>query len=67
MWARLACETVRELEQAQFTAVGRQEAQALLQGRKLGVARTRLLPKRTGGQQEGSLLITHLLSGSCLL
>ncbi len=49
MWARLAQAAVRELEGSQFEPVPRQQAQAILQGRKLGVAKLRLLPKRTGG------------------
>ncbi|GAB4814869.1 hypothetical protein N2152v2_001915 [Parachlorella kessleri] len=48
VWARLAHAAVRELEGSQFEAVPRQQAQAVLQSRKLGVAKLRLLPKRTG-------------------
>ncbi len=55
MWARLAHAAVRELEGSQFEAVPRQQAQAVLQSRKLGVAKLRLLPKRTGkGRAVGS-------------
>ena len=48
MWAALARVSTDELQQRQFVALSDREAQALLQGRKLGVARLRLLPKRTG-------------------
>lgn len=55
MWVRLAEAAVRQLEATQFEAVGLRRAQAILQGRKLGVARLRLLPKRTGAAVAGLL------------
>lgn len=48
MWAALARAATEELQQQQFTALSDREALAVLQGRKLGVARLRLLPKRAG-------------------
>lgn len=60
MWARLAEAAVRELESTQFEPLGRQRALAILRGRKLGVAKLRLLPKRTGewaGSRRSSALL----------
>ena len=48
MWAALARISTEELQQRQFAALSDRDAQTLLQGRKLGVARLRLLPKRSG-------------------
>lgn len=48
VWAALARAAAEELQQRQFTPLPSREALGILQGRKLGVARLRLLPKRTG-------------------
>ena len=48
VWAALARTAAEDLRQRQFTALPAAEARAILQGRKLGVARLRLLPKRSG-------------------
>jgi hypothetical protein len=48
VWAALARVSTEELQQRQFVALSDREAQTLLQGRRLGVARLRLLPKRSG-------------------
>ena len=49
MWGQLAREAVAGLQEGQFTALTGGEAREVLEGRKLGVARLRLLPKRAGG------------------
>ncbi|KAL4423217.1 hypothetical protein ABPG77_000009 [Micractinium sp. CCAP 211/92] len=48
VWAALARGATNELAQQQFAALSDGEALGILQGRRLGVARLRLLPKRTG-------------------
>ena len=48
MWAALAAGAVAALQEGQFTRLSQREARAVLEGRRLGVARLRLLPKRAG-------------------
>ncbi|KAL4860163.1 Telomerase reverse transcriptase [Chlorella vulgaris] len=48
VWAALSRVATKELQEKQFTALPQEEARSILQERKLGVARLRLLPKRTG-------------------
>ncbi|PSC73504.1 telomerase reverse transcriptase [Micractinium conductrix] len=48
VWAALARDATEELQQRQFAPLAARQAQAILQARKLGVARLRLLPKRAG-------------------
>jgi hypothetical protein len=53
VWAALAREATEELRQQQYAALPPRQALETLQGRRLGVARLRLLPKRSGGTQRG--------------
>ena len=61
VWAALAAEAVGALQGGQFTALSQREARAVLEGRRLGVARLRLLPKRTGG---GRVWLSRVERGS---
>lgn len=60
MWAALSKAATKDLQEKQFTALPQQEARSILQGRKLGVARLRLLPKRSG-ELAGQLAPRQLL------
>lgn len=48
VWVRMAASVVGGLAGSQFAPIASGEAQKILQSRKLGVARLRLLPKRVG-------------------